>query len=130
MQEAEPRFRWIDITIALELAIKEALIRKNKEIEMLILEMPSPPLTKLYGSIMQHYLGEKSPFIATIQKGVEVRNKLMHRPEGVAITQEEAGEYLKDAHKAINHIFRLLYPEWTIAKSLAPAFYTNTAGPL
>jgi hypothetical protein len=130
MQESEPRFRWIDITIALELAIKEALIRKNPAIELLILEMPSPPLTKLYGSIMKHYLGEKSPYVNVIQKGVEVRNKLMHRPDGVAITQDQAADYLRDAHKAINHVFLLLYPDWAIAQGLAPSHYTNTGGAL
>jgi len=128
MQEDEPRFRWIDITIALELAIKEALIRKNPEIELLILEMPSPPLTKLYGSIMEHYLGEKTQHLKAIQKGVEVRNKLMHRPDGIEISKEEAAEYLREAHKAINHVFSLLYPDWRVAQGMAPSFYTNTGG--
>jgi hypothetical protein len=126
MQEAEPRFRWIDITIALELAIKEALIRKHPEIELLILEMPSPPLTKLYDKIMKHYLGEKSPYMAAIRTGMETRNKLLHRPDGVHITEVQAGDYLREAHKAINHVFLLLYPDWSVAQGMAPTFYTNT----
>lgn len=125
MQEAEPRFRWIDITIALELAIKEALIRKHPEIELLILEMPSPPLTKLYDKIMKHYLGEKSPYLAAIKTGMETRNKLLHRPDGVVITETQAADYLRDAHKAINHVFRLLYPEWSVAQGMASGFYTD-----
>jgi hypothetical protein len=128
MQEAEPRFRWIDITIALELAIKEALIRKHPEIELLILEMPSPPLTKLYDKIMKHYLSEKSPYLATIKTGMETRNKLLHRPDGVDIAEGQAADYLREAHKAINHVFRLLYPDWSVAQGLAPTFYTNTGG--
>ena len=126
MQEAEPRFRWIDITIALELAIKEALIRKHPEIELLVLEMPSPPLTKLYDKIMKHYLGEKSPYLAVIKTGMETRNKLLHRPDGVAITETQAGDYLRDAHKAINHLFSLLYPEWSVAQRMKSSLYTNT----
>ncbi|WP_070224476.1 hypothetical protein [Janthinobacterium sp. HH103] len=126
MQESEPRFRWIDITIALELAIKEALIRKHPEIELLILEMPSPPLTKLYDKIMKHYLGEKSPYLAVIKTGMETRNKLLHRPDGVVITETQAADYLREAHKAINHVFSLLYPEWSVAKGMTSGFYTNT----
>jgi hypothetical protein len=125
MQEPEPRFRWIDITIALELAIKEALIRKHPEIELLILEMPSPPLTKLYDKIMMHYLGEKSPYLAAIKTGMETRNKLLHRPDGVLITDTQAADYLRDAHRAINHVFKLLYPEWSVAQGMASGFYTN-----
>lgn len=126
MQETEPRFRWIDITIALELSIKEALIRKRPDMEMLILEMPSPPLTKLYGSIMEHYLGQRTPYSKVIDEGVQIRNKLLHRPDGVEISTEKASEYLRDAHKAINHVFLLLYPDWKIAQDMAPTFYTST----
>lgn len=118
MQEDEPRFRWIDTTIALELAIKEALIRKCPEIETLILEMPSPPLDKMYGSIMEKYLGEKSPYVKTIQEGVKIRNKLLHRPDGAHISTEDAAKYLHTSHKAINHVFRRIYPEWSVAKNL------------
>jgi hypothetical protein len=125
MQEPEPRFRWIDITIALELAIKEALIRKNPSIELLILELPSPPLTTLYGKIMQQYLGEKSSYLKEIQKGVEVRNKLMHRPDGIAITPEQASDYLKHAQLAVNQVFRLLYPDWPIAQGMEHAYFIS-----
>ena len=54
-KEKNPRYKWIDATIAAELAIKEFLIRKNPNLEPLLLEAPSPPLRKLYGSILESY---------------------------------------------------------------------------
>lgn len=118
MQEDEPRFRWIDTTIALELAIKEALIRKRPEIETLLLEMPSPPLEKLYGLIMKETFGVASPQIKAIREGAAKRNRLVHRPMGVVVTREEAAEYLRAAHQAIHHLFSMLYPEWPIAHQM------------
>lgn len=118
MQESESRFRWIDTTIALELAIKEALIRKKPDFEILLLEMPSPPLHKLYGPVMKEVFGVSSPHCKCIQNGVETRNKLIHRPSGVSISVEEAATYLRTAHRAINHLFFLLYPDWQISKHM------------
>jgi len=118
IQETEPRFQWIDTTIALELAIKEALIRKCPEIESLLLEMPSPPLDKLYGSIMEKYLGVASTYRKRIQQGVTIRNKLIHRPSGMTISKDDASAYVLMAHKAIAHLLTLLYPEWSIAKKM------------
>ena len=40
------RFKWIQATIAAELAIKEALIRLEPKIKIVLLELPSPPLHK------------------------------------------------------------------------------------
>jgi len=121
MQEEEPRFRWIDATIALELAIKEALIRKHPDFETLLLEMPSPPLDKLYGPIMKKYLGAPSPYLKDIREGASIRNKLVHRPYGISITKEEAVTYIHQVHKAINHLFAQLYPDWTISNLMQHA---------
>lgn len=118
IQEDEPRFQWIDTTIALELAIKETLIRKCPEIETLLLEMPSPPLDKLYGSIMKEYLGVASPYRTRIKEAAAIRNKLVHRPYGTVISKENASSYVLIAHKAIAHLFALLYPEWPIAHKM------------
>lgn len=104
IQEEEPRFKWIDATIALELCIKEALIRKRPEVETLLLEMPSPPLHKLYGSIMKETFGVKSPCLKAIGDGVTTRNKLVHRPTGVMISKAEAATYVQVAHQAIVHL--------------------------
>jgi hypothetical protein len=126
MQEREPRFRWIDTTIALELSVKEALIRQKPEIETLLIELPSPPLTKLYGSLLQWAFGVRSPYLKDIEKGMRVRNQLVHRPTGVAVSAEEARLYLESARKAIGHLFLLLYPNWPLAKNLEQSTFTSS----
>jgi hypothetical protein len=45
----DPRHAWIDATIAAELAIKEFFILYKPELAPFVLEVPSPPLSKLYG---------------------------------------------------------------------------------
>lgn len=118
MQESEPRFRWIDATIALELCIKEALIRRRPDFKTLLMDMPSPPLDKLYGDLMEEVLGEPSPFKKDIKKGTEIRNKLVHRPMDLIVTREEASKYVSTVHKAIHHLFRRLYPDWVISEHM------------
>jgi len=106
--ESIPHHKWIDATIAAELAIKEALIRAKPELEKLLLELPSPPLTKLYGPILEEYLGERSPYLSVIRKGVEIRNKLVHRPKEQHIDTQEAVNYVNDIEKIIFHLLGLL----------------------
>ena len=81
INEDNPSYMWIDATIAAELAIKEFLIRKEPTIESLILEVPSPPLDKLYGKILEFYAGEKSPKVKELKEGAETRNRLIHKPK-------------------------------------------------
>lgn len=109
--EQIPRYKWIDATIAAELAIKEFYITKKPELETLLLEIPSPPLSKLYGSILEKYIGERSPYAAKLQKGAEQRNKLLHRPEKEQISNGEAVEYIRTVEAAIYHLLKLLYPK-------------------
>jgi len=47
--ESQPHHKWIDATIAAELAVKEALCRAYPEMELMLVEMPSPPFSKMYG---------------------------------------------------------------------------------
>ncbi|GAG42491.1 unnamed protein product, partial [marine sediment metagenome] len=72
--ESNPRHKWIDATIAAELAIKEFLIKLKPDIETLLLEVPSPPIPKLYGPILEYYTNEKSPKVNELAKGAETRN--------------------------------------------------------
>jgi hypothetical protein len=55
------------------------LSRKAPEIKTILMEVPSPPLYKLYGSILEKYAGEKSPKKKQIgscrSKGGSVQNK-------------------------------------------------------
>lgn len=101
--------KWIDATIAAELAVKEVLSLAHPEIEPMLLELPSPPLTKLYGSLLKHYLGEKSPFLQTIRDGVETRNRLIHRPTEEQIDAQKAIDYVSTIEAAIFHLLSMLY---------------------
>lgn len=110
INETNTRYKWIDATIAAELAIKEFLIRYKPTITTLLLEVPSPPLHKLYGPILESYTKERSPKLKELQKGVENRNKLVHRPDDIQITTEEANKYIHDVETAIYHLLHLLDP--------------------
>ena len=114
--ESTPRHKWIDATIAAELAIKEFLIRLKPDIKTLLLEIPSPPLHKLYGSILEYYTNERSPKLKELAEGVEKRNKLIHRPKDIHIDTEQANQYIHDVEIAIYHLLTLLYPDDSITK--------------
>jgi hypothetical protein len=121
--------KWIDATIAAELAIKEVLIIHNPNLEILLMEIPSPPLDKLYGSILEEYLGERSPYLNKIKKGVEIRNKLVHKPNGYKIDTQKANEYVNIIEAAIFHLLYLIYPNHNLVEN---GFYQtkNMAKPL
>jgi len=103
--------KWIDATIAAELAVKEVLAKAHPQLEPLLMEIPSPPLSKLYGVILEEYMGEKSPYLKQIRNGVEVRNRLIHRPEATVIDQQEANDYVVCIEAAIFHLLHRLYPD-------------------
>ncbi len=111
-REYNPRYKWLDATIAAELAIKEFMINKSKEpsITALLLQMPSPPLGVLYGSVLQELTGEKSPKLDALDKGNTIRNKLIHRPVEQTITLQQANQYVQDVELAIYHLLSILYP--------------------
>jgi len=118
-KEDNPRYKWIDATIAAELAIKEFLIRKKPDIETILLEVPAPPLDKLYGPILESYTGQRSPKLKELSKGAQVRNRLVHRPKEMRIGQREAIKYVQDVEIAIYHLLTLLYPSDPIVKRLS-----------
>ena len=108
--ESAPHHKWIDATIAAELAVKEVLCRANPGLEPLLVELPSPPLSKLYGSLLKRYLGETSPFRNALIAGQEKRNALIHRPALLPIDLQSAINYVNDVEGAIFHLLSLLYP--------------------
>lgn len=108
--ETQPHYKWIDATIAAELAVKETLCRAHPAMETMLIEMPSPPLSKMYGSLLKHYLGEESPFRKELIKGQEKRNVLVHRPGAMPIDQQEANDYVDVVEGAIFHLLSILYP--------------------
>ncbi|EJA3105377.1 hypothetical protein MWT34_004594 [Vibrio vulnificus] len=114
--EFSSHHKWIDATIAAELAIKEVLSKARPELEPLLLDMPSPPLSKLYGKIMAEYLGEPSPYKSKIDQGVQMRNKLVHRHDSPRIDSQKANDYVTDVECAIFHLLTLLYPDDQLIK--------------
>jgi hypothetical protein len=116
-REKNARYKWIDATIAAELAIKEFLIRLKPELAILLLEMPSPPLHKLYGSVLESFTKERSPRLSELNKGAETRNKLLHRPNEMVVTDGDANKYVHDVETAIWHLLTLLYPKDDFIKS-------------
>lgn len=102
------RYKWILATVAAELAIKETLIRLEPKLETLLLEVPSPPIGKLYGAVLKSVAGEESPHKTKLTKGAEKRNKLVHRPERVKFRPQEVREYLSMVASAIKHLVGLL----------------------
>ena len=111
LREAErnndARFRWIEATIAAELAVKETLIRIQPALEALILEVPSPPIRKLFGPLLAEYAGVKSPYVSQLHKGAETRNHLVHRPETKALDPQDVVDYVSVVGNAIRHLTHL-----------------------
>lgn len=112
IQETVPRFKWIDATIAAELSVKEALLRAKPELKTLLVNLPSPPIGKLYGDVLETYLGERSPHRKALIEGAERRNKLIHRSEEEPVTLAQATEYVQTVMQAIHHLYSRLYPGW------------------
>jgi hypothetical protein len=129
-REQNPRHKWVDATIAAELGIKEFLLRKKPDLEALLLEVPSPPLSKLYGSILQQYGGEKSPWKNKMAKGAEVRNELLHIPYYKTIDPWKANEYVDDVQCAVYHLLALLYPEDALVRAFHKPEKTIKVKPL
>lgn len=109
-RESQPHHKWIDATIAAELAVKEVLCRAHPSMESMLIEMPSPPFSKMYGPLLKHYLGEESPFRKQLITGQERRNALVHRPGALLIDRQEANDYVAIVEGAIFHLLSLLYP--------------------
>jgi hypothetical protein len=101
------RSAWIDATIAAELAIKEALARLEPKLVSLLFEVPSPPLRKLYGKILEEVTGERSPYVKQLHEGAELRNKLIHRPEAVRLDPQDVVNYVSIVNRSIWHLISL-----------------------
>lgn len=114
--ERNPIYKWVDATIAAELAIKEFLVGIKPELEVILTELPSPPLDKLYGDVLKQYIGEESPYKKAIKKGIEIRNKLVHRHDYQNVDQQKAIDYVLEVEKAIFHLLTIKFPSDAILK--------------
>ena len=108
-REKNNNHKWINATIAAELAIKEFLIKNQPGISVLILEMPSPPLHKLYGVVLESFYGERSPKLSELNNGASVRNNIIHRPNEIKVEKKAIEKYIKDVEYAIFHLISLEY---------------------
>lgn len=117
-QETVARFRWIDATIAAELSIKEALIRKRPSLYKELMSSRVEGWTSLYKEKMKEVFGEESPYYPAIKKGATRRNKLIHSTRGSDVSDAEASEYLHQVMMAIRNLYKLLYPDWQLAESI------------
>ncbi|MBA7702476.1 hypothetical protein ES703_111245 [subsurface metagenome] len=90
------RYKWIDATIAAELAIKEVLIRMEPKLEAIFRYLQSPPIDRLYGEVLKSIAGTKpiKDDINKLRKGVEKRNILIHRPETIKLDHDEVTGYV------------------------------------
>ena len=77
------------------MAIKEILIRIEPNLEVILTILPSPPLEKLYGEVLESLLGVK-PSKSDLNKlkwGAIRRNKLVHSIEDEPPSWKEANDY-------------------------------------
>ncbi len=111
--EPDARYRWVYTTIAAEIAIKEFLITKHPHLEVLLNELPSPPLDKLYGKILREYEGIESYIkIKDIKTAVKIRNYIIHRPKAnVPISGQNSFIYTRLVEATIYQLLQRLYPQ-------------------
>ena len=102
------RYQWIYATIAAELAIKEVLARMEPKLQVILSTLPSPPLNKLYGDVLESVAGVRSEGLNRLQTGAEIRNKLLHSPESVDLSSDKVHDYIAFIEERI----RWLLSEW------------------
>lgn len=102
------RYQWIYATIAAELAIKEILVRIEPKLEVILRTLPSPPLNKLYGDVLESVAGVRSEGLKKLQEGAERRNKLLHSlGDDNPPSSDEAHEYIHFIDGRINWLLDL-----------------------
>lgn len=104
------RYQWINATIAAELAFKEFLIQHDQRTATLMESMPSPPIDKLYKSVLTDFTGAPSPYYKQLKAGAEMRNKLIHQPGTPAPDYNRTQTYLHQVENALYHLLTLLHP--------------------
>ena len=115
-KETDLRHQLINLAIALELGIKEYLVRKKTdiEIEALIKNIQAPPTHKLYGEILECFLGEKTPVrMRIIQDMATDRNNIVHSVIGIGNGNQNShkiNDYFAATKIALYHLWLDLYP--------------------
>jgi hypothetical protein len=109
--EQNCRHKWINATIAAELAFKEFLAQYDTRATSLITHIPSPPLNRLYRDVLKEYTGVESPMQAVLGNGATLRNHLIHKTTEPTPTIEKANIYIHQVQVAIFHLYSLLYKD-------------------
>lgn len=104
------RFQWINGATAAEQGIKEFLVRLKPELEPLLNELPSPPIPKLYKTILHAYTGTQSTYYRQLQDGADLRNKLVHKANHQAPSYQDTLVYLHTVECALIELHLLLEP--------------------
>ncbi len=89
--------------------------------ETFILQIPSPPVGKMYGAVLTSLVGEESPHRKALEKRAERRNLLVHRPVAERITKQEAVDYCAKVEAAIFHLLSHIFPNRTFIKYVMEA---------
>lgn len=114
MNSDNRRYQWIYATMAAELAIKEILVRIEPKVQVILEELPSPPLQKLYGDVLESIAGVKSNGLSTLQNGARKRNQLVHNPNSPTPTFSEVNEYVNFIEDRIKWLLK----EWRRIKRM------------
>ena len=88
------RYQWIYATMAVELAIKEILVRIEPKLQVILGALQSPPLNRLYGDVLESVAGVRSTNLSKLQNGAQKRNQLVHNPKSPTPTFSEVNEYI------------------------------------
>ncbi|EAD8569061.1 hypothetical protein AF430_15155, partial [Listeria monocytogenes] len=118
--------KWINATIAAELAIKEFFLRYDSKLKYIVTEMPAPPLHKMYRGMLESVTdGFVSSKWRELQEGAQKRNSLVHNPSETELNELEVIKYIKDVETAIFELVNLLeqdsifykdYTEWQVSE--------------
>jgi len=116
IKETDSRHQLMNLALALDLGIKEYLVRKKSdpEIEVLIKKLPSPPLDRLYGEVLECFAGEKTPVkMSIIKELTDNRNRLIHtviKPDQQNLDSHNIKEYRAATEITLYHLWLDLYP--------------------
>jgi len=58
----------------------------------------------MYGSLLEHYTGDKAPNLTAIQKGIELRNALIHSFSEKEINAAMLNKYSKEIKECLIHL--------------------------
>ncbi|QRR01502.1 hypothetical protein [Dyadobacter sandarakinus] len=111
LSEDDTRHKWINATIAAELAFKEFLSTLDPKTSALIINVPSPPLKKLYKDVLKEYTGFESPMANALEKGSATRNSLVHKTNFARPGLYDTNVYVAQVQVAIFHLYTCLYPD-------------------